>query len=280
MEQTRALNALEPFLALSKSANSPRAAVDLVTQATAAPNTYVFAELLQAPTVQALRDSPEHQPHLRLLEIFAWGTWQDYVAAKDTLPPLSDAQTQKLKLLSLLPLSASPTTQLTYDHLRTTLDIATTRALEDLLITAIYSHLITGSLDPAAARVTVTSVAPLRDLAPGSVPALVAELGAWAARCDDTLAELDAEIAAVKKRAAEREARRRKEEALRQRVEVNLDEKANAKRSHPNNGNPPAEGDADAMELDEGIGEGEESGAGGGKSSRGAKRAAFSGRER
>ncbi|GME37323.1 hypothetical protein GTA08_BOTSDO09898 [Neofusicoccum parvum] len=290
MEQTRALNALEPFLALSKSANSPRAAVDLVTQATAAPNTYVFAELLQAPTVQALRDSPEHQPHLRLLEIFAWGTWQDYVekliphltpaAAKDTLPPLSDAQTQKLKLLSLLPLSASPTTQLTYDHLRTTLDIATTRALEDLLITAIYSHLITGSLDPAAARVTVTSVAPLRDLAPGSVPALVAELGAWAARCDDTLAELDAEIAAVKKRAAEREARRRKEEALRQRVEVNLDEKANAKRSHPNNGNPPAEGDADAMELDEGIGEGEESGAGGGKSSRGAKRAAFSGRGR
>lgn len=280
MEQTRALNALEPFLALSKSANSPRAAVDLVTQATAAPNTYVFAELLQAPTVQALRDSPEHQPHLRLLEIFAWGTWQNYVAAKDTLPPLSDAQTQKLKLLSLLPLSASPTTQLTYDHLRTTLDIATTRALEDLLITAIYSHLITGSLDPAAARVTVTSVAPLRDLAPGSVPALVAELGAWAARCDDTLAELDAEIAAVKKRAAEREARRRKEEALRQRVEVNLDEKANAKRSHPNNGNPPAEGDADAMELDEGIGEGEESGTGGGKSSRGAKRAAFSGRGR
>lgn len=79
MEQTRALNALEPFLALSKSANSPRAAADLVTQATSAPNTYVFAELLQAPTIQALRDSPEHQGHLRLLEVFAWGTWQDYV---------------------------------------------------------------------------------------------------------------------------------------------------------------------------------------------------------
>lgn len=78
MEQTRALNALEPFLALSKSANSPRAAADLVTQATSAPNTYVFAELLQATTIQALRDSPEHARYLRLLEIFAWGTWQDY----------------------------------------------------------------------------------------------------------------------------------------------------------------------------------------------------------
>jgi COP9 signalosome complex subunit 7 len=78
MEQTRALNALEPFLALSKSANSARAAADLVTQATSAPNTYVFAELLQTPNIQNLRSSDEHASHLALLEIFSWGTWQDY----------------------------------------------------------------------------------------------------------------------------------------------------------------------------------------------------------
>lgn len=78
MEQTKALNALEPFLALSKSATSPRAAADLIAQATSAPNTYVFAELLRTPNIQKLRDSTEHAPHLRLLEIFAWGTWEDY----------------------------------------------------------------------------------------------------------------------------------------------------------------------------------------------------------
>ena len=78
MEQTRALNALEPFLALSKSATSPRAASDLVVQATSAPNTYVFAELLQTPNIQALRSSEEYAPYLTLLEIFAWGTWEDY----------------------------------------------------------------------------------------------------------------------------------------------------------------------------------------------------------
>lgn len=78
MEQTRALNALEPFLALSKSANSPRAAADLVAQATSAPNTYVFAELLQTPNIQALRQSPDYASYLTLLEIFAWGTWEDY----------------------------------------------------------------------------------------------------------------------------------------------------------------------------------------------------------
>lgn len=78
MEQTRALNALEPFLALSKTANSPRAAADLVTQATSAPNTYVFAELLQTPNMQSLRSSQEYAPYYTLLEIFAWGTWADY----------------------------------------------------------------------------------------------------------------------------------------------------------------------------------------------------------
>lgn len=81
MEQTqqKALNALEPYILLSKSAKSPRAAADLITQATSAPNTYVFAELLQTPNIQSLRtSSEEYAPYLTLLEIFAWGTWSDY----------------------------------------------------------------------------------------------------------------------------------------------------------------------------------------------------------
>jgi COP9 signalosome complex subunit 7 len=78
MEQIKALNALEPFLALSKSATSPRAASDLIVQATSAPNTYVFAELLQTPNIQNLRSVEEYSSYLALLEIFAWGTWEDY----------------------------------------------------------------------------------------------------------------------------------------------------------------------------------------------------------
>ncbi|KAL8739545.1 MAG: hypothetical protein Q9190_007661, partial [Brigantiaea leucoxantha] len=51
MDQTqqKALNALEPFILLSKYATSPRAAADLIIQATSAPNTFVFAELLETP---------------------------------------------------------------------------------------------------------------------------------------------------------------------------------------------------------------------------------------
>ncbi|KAK7631119.1 COP9 signalosome subunit 7 [Phyllosticta citricarpa] len=261
MEQTRALNALEPFLALSKSANSPRAAADLIVQATSAPSTFVFAELLHAPTIQALRDSPEYAAYLQLLQVFAWGTWQDYAASKSQLPALSDAQTTKLKLLSLLPLSADPT-NLSYATLQSRLDLPTPRALEDLLITAIYAHLITATLDPASSRVSITSVAPLRDLSPASAGALVAELGAWGRRCDDTLASLEAEMAAVRKRALDRELRRRRTEAVRAAVEKAHDDRekpqhaaavAAVKRAAAAAADDDDDAELDAMELDDEV---------------------------
>ena len=79
--QSRALAALEPFVALSKSASSSRAAAELIVQAISAPNTYVFAELLQTPNIRALGNGDADASaaaHLKLLEIFAWGTWEDY----------------------------------------------------------------------------------------------------------------------------------------------------------------------------------------------------------
>ena len=77
--QQRALSALEPYILLSKSANSPRAAADLITQATSSPNTYVFAELLWTSNIQALKQAEEPwDRYVRLLEIFCWGTWRDY----------------------------------------------------------------------------------------------------------------------------------------------------------------------------------------------------------
>ncbi|KAF2139886.1 uncharacterized protein K452DRAFT_310259 [Aplosporella prunicola CBS 121167] len=279
MEQTRALNALEPFLALSKAATSPRAAADLVTQATSAANTYVFAELLQAPTIQGLRASPEYAGHLRLLEVFSWGTWQDYTTAQPSLPALSPAQAHKLKLLSLLPLAADPA-NLTYASLSTKLEIGTTRALEDLLITAIHSGLIAGTLNPAAARVAITSAAPLRDLRPGAAPGMTAALGAWRARCDDSLAELEAQIAGVKAAASERAALKAREDRLRAKVEEKLDEQSKAGGKRGERGQPAVqaqrEDEDDAMEVDEG--EGVE--AGQGRSTRSSKRGAFGGRAR
>ncbi|KAF2791741.1 hypothetical protein K505DRAFT_248282 [Melanomma pulvis-pyrius CBS 109.77] len=248
MEQTRALNALEPFLALSKSANSPRAAANLVTQATSAPNTYVFAELLQTPNIQSLRKSEEYAGFLTLLEIFAWGTWQDY-KAHGSLPQLSAQQRQKLLLLSLLPLSSSHAT-LTYSSLMAALDLPTTRALEEFITTAIYSGLLSATLDPAHSLLLVTSTSPLRDLAPGSLPILQATMQTWSQRCDSALLELEAQVAAVKKAAVDREKQRRKHErALELSMQI-FDDKSTGKRGVG------GLGDEDMMDIDQEGGSG------------------------
>jgi hypothetical protein len=93
MEQThtRATEALQSFihLARSSSASSPRFIANLITNATSSPQTYVFAELLELPAVQALRspETPvEFQGYLKLLEIFAWGTWQEYQGKIELIP--------------------------------------------------------------------------------------------------------------------------------------------------------------------------------------------------
>ncbi|KAI4137432.1 MAG: hypothetical protein L6R39_007295, partial [Caloplaca ligustica] len=209
--QQKALNALESFILLSKSATSPRSAADLVTQATSAPNTYVFAELLQTPNISALKTAPaEHSAFYTLLEIFAWGTWADYTSTPN-LPQLSDAQAHKLRQLTLLSLSTLPTS-LTYSHLITALSLSTTRALEDLVISTIYAGLITAKLSPQSQRLDVSSVSPLRDLRPGSIPRLTSTLRAWEARCVSVLGELEAQVREVKQKALERRKREARDE--------------------------------------------------------------------
>jgi COP9 signalosome complex subunit 7 len=211
MEQFRALNALAPFLALAKSATSPRAASDLIIQATSAPNTYVFAELLQQPNIRKLATDDKYSDHLYLLETFAWGTWESYKTSSTPLPALSDAQARKLRLLSLLTIAAEKSTattqhNLSYPSLCTRLDLASPRDLEQLVTAAIYDNLLSATLNPAAQTVVITSVAPLRDLAPGSVAQLLGELSAWSGRCDAVLADLQAEVARIEANAAKRAA--------------------------------------------------------------------------
>jgi COP9 signalosome complex subunit 7 len=261
MDQSRALNALAPFLALAKSANSPRAASDLVTQATSSPNTYVFAELLQQPNIRKLASDEQYSSHLTLLETFAYGTWESYKAASSSLPTLSDAQKRKLRLLSLLTIAAekptaSTATNLSYSSLCKRLDLEHTRDLEQLVTTAIYETLLTATLNPAAQTVVITSVAPLRDLAPGSVDQLLGELSAWSGRCDSVLADLQAEISRIEAEAVKRAAReQRKEKQIKAANETG--EKSSGAAGGPRSGKQLGKAEAqdeaddgDAMELD------------------------------
>lgn len=78
-----------------------------------------------------------------------------------------------------------------------------------MVISAIYAGLINATLDPYNQLVVVSSVSPLRDLQPNSIPAMLKTLAAWEVRCGDNLSELEKQIERVKKEAA----RRAREEA-------------------------------------------------------------------
>lgn len=54
------------------------------------------------------------------------------------------------------------------------------------------------TLDPAHGTVHIHSVAPLRDVDPTAIPALLDSLRAWAARCDAALSDLDARVKTIR----------------------------------------------------------------------------------
>lgn len=196
----RPLTCSQPFLALTKSANSPKAAADLITHATKAPGTYIFTELLASPSIQALAGSPEYQPYLTQLQLFSNGLYSTY-ASTPNLPALDDHQALKLRQLSLLTLSRERR-ELTYPALQQHLGLASPREVEDLVISAVYAGLLDAKLNPLRSVVQVSSVAPLRDVQPATVPSIVATLQNWSQRCDATLAEIEANIANIKREAA------------------------------------------------------------------------------
>ncbi|KAJ6021212.1 hypothetical protein N7540_006716 [Penicillium herquei] len=296
----RAIEALQPFIHLAKSnsATSPRFVAQIITNATSHPNTYVFGELLETPTIQSLRapDAPtEYKGYLKLLEIFAWGTWQDYQGTPN-LPTLSAEQSNKLRLLTLITHATRPK-PLTYNSLQTALGLPNAGDLEALVTTAIYSGLLQARLSPTTIppSVNVTCVAPLRDVQPTSLPNMVAQLTEWEARCGQVARELEAEIQAIKLNAQKRAAREAEHErTLKARLEEYAETKSkskgggsrsgDARSGRGNKGKAAAmgykreaediEGDdgffdaGDGMDIDEGAGAGRSTGGTGNRTKR------------
>jgi COP9 signalosome complex subunit 7 len=149
-----------------------------------------------------LEEAPEQASYLALLKIFSYGTYAEYKTTAD-LPSLNEQQTQKLRQLSFLTLAKNPS-NLSYASLLQSLSLETPRELEDLVISAIYAGLVSGTLDPYNQVVNLSSVSPLRDLPPNSVPSMINTLNEWSSRCVATLADLEKQIAQVKADALKR----------------------------------------------------------------------------
>ena len=93
-------SALEAFVLLANGARGA-AAVTLVQQVLEASGVYVFSELLDHPNIGALEKSEVGDGYFQLLNIFAYGTFGDYLGQASNLPPLTDPMKKKLRLLTI-----------------------------------------------------------------------------------------------------------------------------------------------------------------------------------
>ncbi|CAK9105453.1 COP9 signalosome complex subunit 7b (SGN7b) (Signalosome subunit 7b) (JAB1-containing signalosome subunit 7b) [Durusdinium trenchii] len=180
---------IEQFLLLAKG-NSGKAAAALVEKVLNHKHIFVFGEILELENVAKLRGTDD-EGWLRALEIFAFGTYQEYVGKQASLPPLSEAQAHKLRQLTLVSLASSKKDKvLGYDDLLQALGLETARELEDLIIESIFSKLVQGKLNPGRRQFEVESVMG-RDVRDQDIDSMLATLGGWCDRAESVMGRLE-----------------------------------------------------------------------------------------
>jgi len=176
--------ALNNFCNAAKKAHG-KELVDIIQQALNHPNVFVLGELLDIPNVRELENYDK--PQLELLKIFAYGTLSDY-KANPTLPKLTEAQTIKLKKLSIVT-SSNERKAIPYSDLLQQLDLENVRKLEDLVIDCLYQGLIKGKLDQKHKHLEV-DYAIGRDLRPGQLDEMKSILVDWLQKSDTLMKTL------------------------------------------------------------------------------------------
>ena len=70
---------LEQLLQRLSFCSSPSEVLDFVKEVTAVPNLFVFGEFLESSLLCKVVNDNSFQPALRLLRLFAFGTYKDYL---------------------------------------------------------------------------------------------------------------------------------------------------------------------------------------------------------
>lgn len=183
-------NPLEQFVILAKSAKSA-AAAELIKQVVESPGVYVFGELLDMPNIIELENGP-HAPYFNTLNLFAYGTYRQYLENQAQFIDLSPNQRKKLQHLTIVTL-ATRLKCIPYSVLLQELDVKIVRDLEDLIIEAIYSDIIQGKLDQKNSQLEV-DYAIGRDIKREDIGGIVKTLQEWCQSCEAVLGSIEEQV--------------------------------------------------------------------------------------
>mgnify|MGYP006079113557 FL=1 len=194
---------IDNFCALAQQQKG-LALVFLIEKVLSNPKLFVFGELLSVPSVTALKDvdagnsdSAAFLKSYNSLELFAYGTFQDYMKNPDDYIVLNPASISKLKQLSII--SCAETNKvISYALLQKELNIDSVRALEDLIIETMYSGLITGKLNQEDSILRVQSFIG-RDVRKSEIAGLIAQLEQFKQACAEQIVEAESSTAIIQK---------------------------------------------------------------------------------
>ena len=151
------------------------ACVSVIQRAINHKSVFVFSELLEVPSIQDLKTGPsEFSKAFNTLELFAYGTYNEYKLNSKEYLELTPTQLDKLKKLTIVSI-AMESKIIPYENLMGTLDISDLRSLEDLLIDTMYSGLLKGKLNQRDSIFTVMDTSG-RDVRKENVESLIANL--------------------------------------------------------------------------------------------------------
>lgn len=186
-------NPLEQFVLLAKGAKGA-ACLELIKQVLEAPGVHVFGELLAMPNIIELSDGPNAK-YFRTLNLFAYGTFKQYLDSKDQadqLLELTPTMQKKLQHLTIVTM-AIRSKCISYQDLLAELDIKNVRDLEDLIIEAIYADIIHGKLDQRNSQLEI-DYAIGRDIRPDDIGNIAATLKEWCDSCETVLNCIEEQI--------------------------------------------------------------------------------------
>lgn len=165
--------------------------VALIKQCVEAPGVFVFSELLEMPNVTELSGGP-NASYVDMLNLFAFGTYSDYLGNINKFPELTPPMIVKMKHLTIVSLAAK-SKRIPYAVLLQELDMKNLRELEDLIIETIYSEIIQGKLDQKNQLLEVEHTIG-RDIRQEAVSDIVNVLQEWCDGCEAMLNNVEEQI--------------------------------------------------------------------------------------
>uniref|UniRef100_A0A336LYA4 CSON005782 protein n=1 Tax=Culicoides sonorensis TaxID=179676 RepID=A0A336LYA4_CULSO len=181
----------DQYVVLLKKATTLEQTLDIIKQALEASGMHVFGELLHMPNIQALENT-SHAKYFHTLNLFAYGTYRQYLQQKENYLDLTPVMKKKLQHLTIVSM-AIKCKCIPYNSLLEELDITNVRDLEDLIIEAIYADIIHGKLDQKNKQLEVDNAIG-RDIRPDDVSQIVTTLQEWCDSCETVLACIEEQI--------------------------------------------------------------------------------------